>query len=102
MLYTNNKIKNPKLTVNKVIKKFLIINDLKIDGDTPVYYKWDKRRQPVWYREGTNIYPRRPYFTIDYNKKKREWYVGYIRSIDFRKFTKINDITSNYDILDEP
>jgi hypothetical protein len=83
----------PKHTVYKVINKFLIMCDIKLPDKTPVYFSW-KKKQPKWViQEGIEPYPETFYLTVDYNKKTREWDVGYIQSVSDRKFATIDDIT---------
>ena len=85
----------PKQTVYKVINKFLIVCDIKLPDKTPVYFSW-KKKQPKWIiQEGEVPYPVRSYLSVDYNKKTREWDIGYIQSITDRKFATIDDITGS-------
>lgn len=80
----------PKLTVSKAINKFLISWNIKLNEDTPVYYAWSNKRVPEW---KDNMYPKDSYLSVDFDGNKREWYVGYIVSLNNRKFCTIDDIT---------
>ena len=81
----------PKLTITKAINKFLLVWNIKIGSKVPVYYAWDTERQPKWNMD--SMKPLHSYLTVDYDHKKREWYIGYIKSVDDRKFCTIDDIT---------
>lgn len=91
-------IDKPKLTPVKVIKKLAISYDLKVDPNIPIYYAWQPKRQPIWYQTEYGLYPESPHFTVDYDKHKREWYVGYIVDASNRYFATIDDITGRCDI----
>jgi hypothetical protein len=88
----------PKLTPVKVIRKLIISYDLKIEDDPPVYYAWQPKRQPKWFQTESGLYPESSHFTVDYDKQKREWYVGYIVDVNRRVFATIDDITGRCDI----
>lgn len=97
MNYDNvNQNNKPKHTIQQVINKFLIDWNLKLHGiKIQVYFSW-KKKQPKWiFLEDGNAHPEKPYFTVDYNKKKREWDIGYIVSVEDRKFATIDDITGS-------
>ncbi len=89
-------MKKPKFSVNKIIKKFLIIWDIKLDKRTPVYYAWDMKRQPRWFKDERGMHPEKPFLSVDYDPKKREWYIGYIVSANNRRFCTINDLTGSF------
>jgi hypothetical protein len=98
--YDSNNIRiKKKLTPTKAIRKFVIIQDIKTNGKTPIYYAWNCDKQPVWIQGEQGFYPEEPYFTVDYDKKTREWNIGYIISADNRKFASIDDMTGKYNIL---
>ncbi len=89
--------KKPKLTPIKAIRKFIIIHNIKLKDDPPIYYSWSKR-QPKWYQDDYGLYPEKPYFTVDYDKENAEWHIGWIVSMDDRKFARIDDLTGRCDI----
>ena len=93
-----NSENKPKLTPTKAIKKFTISYGIKLKNGVAVYYAWDKKRQPQWYQDDYGIYPEEPYFTVDYDKEKREWYIGYIINMEDRFFATIDDITGRCDL----
>jgi hypothetical protein len=62
----------PNLTVEKALKKFAIVYDLKLDR-TRVFYAWDKSIPKM-----SNGYPIYNFFMVDYNEQKREWYINYV------------------------
>jgi len=88
----------PNLTPIKAIKKFIIIFDIKLTESPPIYYAWNPKRQPKWIETRYGWIPEKPYFTVDYDNKNREWYVGYIVTPEDRKFATIDDITGRVDI----
>lgn len=91
---------NPKLTPLRAIRKFLISYDIKPDHEPPIYYAWQSKRQPKWYQDDNgNIFTSEPYITIDYDKSKREWYIGYIIDVDHRYFATIDDVTGRCDLI---
>ena len=94
----SKKDNKPKLTPITAIRKLLISYDLKLDDDPPIYYAWEPKRQPRWFQTDSGLYPESPHFTVDYDKHKREWYVGYIIDADHRYFATIDDITGRCDI----
>ena len=97
MLNENNKQK-PKLTPIRAIRKLLISYDIKLDDEPPIYYAWDRKRQPRWININGIISPEHPHITVDYDQVKREWYIGYIINLNQRYFATIDDITGRCDI----
>ena len=63
-----NKEGKPKLTPEKAIKKLIISYGITLDDDAPVYYAWEKSRQPELYNTRHGMYPDKPYITVDYDK----------------------------------
>ena len=97
-IHYENKSDTPKLTPHKAINKFLLTLNLKVIGKVPVYFAW-KKKQPDWiFLEDGAARPEKPYFTVDYNKKKGEWDIGYIISLEDRKFASIDDLTADVKI----
>ena len=84
----------PKMTVSKVLYKFVTLWGLQVTEHTKVYYAW-KKRQPKWrINKVTGQYePKNPYFTVDYDSSKREWFLGYIVSANNRKYCTVDDLT---------
>lgn len=70
------------LTVDQVIEK--LNNYWKIDishfinkyKELPVYYEWDKSRQPKWNKERSK--PIIPYYSINFDNKKNLWTASFI------------------------
>ena len=84
----------PNLTVKKALNKFLIKSGIKLNSQTPVFYRW-KKRQPKWTRNQRTgeFEPECSYLTVDYDGGLREWYLGYIVSSDNVNYATVNDIT---------
>ncbi len=94
-----NKENKPKLTPLKAIKKMMIAYDVKLnDTQPPIYYAWETKRQPKWIQTEDGLYPKTAYFTVDYDKNKREWYIGFIADIENRLFATIDDLTGRCDM----
>ncbi len=89
----------PKLTPIKAIRKFMISYDIKPDHAPPIYYAWESKKQPKWYQTDDGIFPEQSYITVDYDKDKREWYIGYVIDVDRRYFATIDDITGRCDLM---
>ena len=94
-----NKEGKTKLTPEKAIKKFIISYGVKLEDDVPVYYAWDNSRQPEWHNTKYGMYPDKAYITVDYDKIKREWYIGYIVAANDRLFATIDDLTGRCDLM---
>ena len=95
---TYNKENKPKLTPVKAIRKFMISYDIKLTEDPSIYYAWETKRQPKWFQTEYGLYPESPYVTVDYDKNKREWYIGYIIDTNNRFFATIDDLTGRCDL----
>ena len=94
-----NKENKPKLTPIKAITKFMISYDIKLNGDQPpIFYAWEPKKQPKWIQTENGLYPETEYFTVDYDKHKREWYIGFIVDVENRFFATIDDLTGRCDM----
>lgn len=93
--YSDKNIDNnkPKHTVSRILQKFAFSVGLNPEKQTPVYYEWDKKRFPKWNKSLTQ--PLKPYFNIDYDPCKREWYVSYIVDVKNMVHGTIDDITGS-------
>jgi len=81
---------NPKLSVFTAIQKSMIAWGIKNDHKLRVYYSWGlkKRDRPLSY----------PCVIVDYDKKKREWYINYVSENGDIKSCTIDDIIGQYSI----
>jgi hypothetical protein len=79
-----------KLTVYKAIQKSFIAWGLKNEDDIRIYYRWQlkKRTKKLTY----------PCIIVDYDSKKREWYINHISLDDEMSSCTIDDITGQYSI----
>lgn len=84
---------NPKLSVHKVIEKSMILWSIKTTAKTRIYYAWElkKRTKQLSY----------PCIIVDYDKKKREWYVNYVYENGDMEACTIDDITGQYSIIEK-
>lgn len=74
-----------RFTVNKIINKFMIAWNIKLSGRIPIYYIFHEMKYPNSY----------PFFIIDIDKKRREWFVSlFIDETDVYSGT-INDVTGD-------
>src|SRR5665647_1425219 len=93
-----NKENRPKLNPVKAIRKFILSQGIKLDDEPPIFYAWETKRQPRWFQSENGLYPEKPFITVDYDKQKREWYIGYIISANTRYFGTIDDLTGRCDL----
>ncbi len=84
----------PKLTVTKAIKKFFVATNMKPAKPIPVFYAWDEK-QPEFTDDGE---PKRSFITVDYDKDKSEWYIGYIRRDLTSTHATIDDVTGTISV----
>jgi len=102
-LSINNKIDNTKLkyTVSKALDKFIIVLGIKLTAPIPVFYSWNKKKYPKWeLDENTNsLEPETPYFTVDFDKKKRYWHLGYIYNSKIITHCTLDDTTGTCSLL---
>lgn len=74
----------PKFTPKKIVNKFVIYNNIKINNNIPIYYVW-KNKEPDF---------NNPFFAIDYVENKRIWLIYYV-NMDNTISSQIDDITGN-------
>ena len=79
----------PKHTIEKVINKAFITIGIKLDKKIPVYYKWDKKRQPI----NKNGQLKFPFIMLDYEPSIREWSVSLVSGFENVIICNIDDIT---------
>ena len=82
----------PKLTTEKVINKSFIVWGVQKDNRIKIYYKWSLNKEQ--YNE---IQKLDEFVMVDYDKKKREWYITYVNINKILSCT-IDDISSAYSI----
>ena len=84
---------NPKLSVYQAINKSLISLGIKPESNIRVYYQWDmeNRTKPL----------KLPFIMVDYNKKKREWYIYHVNENNKISASTLDDITGTTFISSE-
>jgi hypothetical protein len=98
---------NIKYNINQILDKFIINLGIKLTKPIKVYYAWDqdskdKTKQPKWSVNKEKAFePDEPYFTIDYDQKKRLWHLGYIYSSTIVSYATIDDITGVCSLLND-
>jgi len=88
----------PKLTVEKAIKKFFVATNMKPTKPIPVFYAWEDEKQPEFTDDGV---PKRSFITVDYDKDKSEWYIGYIKRDLTSTHATIDDVTGTISLNNE-
>lgn len=80
----------PKLSVHNVINKSLIAWGIKNEKKLRVYYKWEleKRSRPI----------QTPSIIVDYDAKKREWYINFMNVDNTVNSCVIDDVTGSSSI----
>jgi len=99
---SNNKSKqyfkttpNPKLSVEKAIRKLILAFDLKTNDKIRVFYTWDEERLP---RFDDNNRPKYNFYMVDYKPEIREWYISYITTAMDLYTGTIDDITGTISV----
>jgi len=82
----------PKLTTEKVINKSFIVWGVPKYDRIKIYHKWSLNQEQ--YNE---IQKLDEFVMVDYDKKKREWYITYVNINKILSCT-IDDISSAYSI----
>jgi len=82
----------PKLTIEKVINKSFIVWGKTYNTDMKVFLKPDIGKEQY-----TELQQLNEFVIIDYENKKREWYVTYFNYGDVLSCT-IDDISGSYSI----
>ncbi len=84
----------PKLSTERVINKSFIVWGINKNNKLKIYYKWS-----ITNDEYDEMQKLDEFLLVDYDNKKREWYVTYINSGKILSCT-IDDITAGYSIAE--
>ncbi len=84
----------PKLSTERIINKSFIVWGINKKDKLKIYYKWSITNDE--YEEMQKL---DEFLLVDYDKKKREWYITYINNGKILSCT-IDDITAAYSIAE--
>ena len=83
----------PKLSVYQAINKSMISLGIKPSTDIRVYYTWDVKRRTKSFQL--------PFILVDYEIKKREWYIYHVSKDNKVLSCTVDDITGTTFISSE-
>lgn len=93
-------MKKQNLSIRRVLQKFMLIYDIRHEK-IKVFFSW-KKKQPKWLVDDNgHPYVPEPYITVDFDKKTKQWYLGYIKSVTERRFASIDDISGEYQLQED-